>query len=38
MPFLGKGAVAGQANKLKNNLSPIPSVKQFGNGGHFTGD
>lgn len=38
MPLLRRGTVAGQVNKLKNNLSPIPRVKQFGNCGNFTGD
>ena len=38
MPLLGEGTLAGQANKLKNNLSPIPRVKLFGNCGNFTGD
>jgi hypothetical protein len=38
MPLLGKGTVAVKANRLKNNLSPIPRVKQFGNCGNFTGD
>jgi len=38
MPLLGKGTVAGQANKLKYNLPPKPRVKQFGNCDNFTGD
>lgn len=38
MPLLGKSTVAGKANKLKNNVYPIPPIKQFGNCGNFTGD
>jgi len=38
MPLLGKGKVAGKTNKLKNNLSPIPCLKQFGNCSNFTGN